>query len=48
MTPFFGLIEQSQSAYLDPPQGWIGWIGFIILFGLILGLAWKWRNVEAQ
>lgn len=44
MTPFFGLIAQSQSAYLDPPQGWIGWVGFIFLFSLILWLAWKWRR----
>ncbi len=44
MTPFFGLIAQSQSAYLDPPQGWIGWVGFVFLFGLILWLTWKWRR----
>jgi hypothetical protein len=33
----------STSPYIELPQGLGGWSGFLILIGVLLALAWKWR-----
>ena len=32
----------SANRYIDPPQDWIGWFGWLLLLGVNAALLWKW------
>jgi PAS domain S-box-containing protein len=44
MAPIFTLI--SDKTYIDLPQGLAGWLGLVVLFGVILFLLWKWHKFD--
>jgi signal transduction histidine kinase/HAMP domain-containing protein len=42
MTPILSLL--SSNAYIEYPQGWVGWSGLAFLLGLTVLLMWWWRK----
>jgi len=41
MSLIFTLI--STSAYIQPPQDLLGWLGFVVLFAALIFALWRWR-----
>ena len=49
MSPDYLIISLfSTSAYIELPQGFIGWVSFFILIGVTIILIWRWWDLNQK